>query len=124
MLPTFELTSTQHDLNAPASPGRKENFYDVCKKIKENKQWTVVHGSDGRIGSYAYLENEWIPYDDLEDIQRRADYILKNNLGGGEITSINDDDFQDVCGCGKYPLLTALNQALRNATAPRLNNCT
>jgi len=42
----------------------------------------------------------------------QAELIKKLNLGGGMIWSLDLDDFRGLCGCGKYPLLTALNNGL------------
>jgi len=42
----------------------------------------------------------------------QAELIKKLNLGGGMIWSMDLDDFKGLCGCGKYPLLRALNHGL------------
>lgn len=98
----------------------KKDFYEVCNEIKKDK-WTVVHNTNG---SFAYHGNLWTSYLDVEEVQIRAEYVRQMNLGGGAIGSLSGDDFQEVCGCGKYPLLTALAQVLRNDSGPRRKNCT
>jgi len=121
---TFRLSSAQENgLNAPANQRSSEQFYEICNLIK-SFSWTVVHDTNKRIGSYAYRGDQWISYDDVEDAQIKAEYIVQMNLGGGSIFNINGDDFEEKCGCGKRPLLTVINQVLRNASGPKIDNCT
>lgn len=98
-------------------------FYEICLNIKQDN-WTVVRDPEGRIGPYAYHEKDWVSYDDVEDIRRKAEYIREKNLGGGIISALDGDDYNGICGCGNYPLLTALNEVLRNFGNPRPDNCT
>lgn len=39
------------------------------------------------------------------------------------IWALDSDDFRNICGCGKYPLLSTINQELRNRNG-NTNNCT
>lgn len=98
-------------------------YYEICEKVKNNG-WTVVHDQDGKTGSYAYKNNQWVSYDDVNNIRAKANYIRENGLGGGLVKTLDLDDFRGVCGCGNYPILTALNQGLRNIGGNPLNNCT
>lgn len=119
---TYQLTSPQdHSLNAPTDQRFSDNFNEICVKITNNN-WTVVH--DKRVGSYAFYDDQWTSYDDVEDVQRRAEYIVQNNLGGGSLSPLNYDDFEGKCACGKSPLMKALVHVLRNASGPKSNNCT
>lgn len=57
------------------------------------------------------------------DLFLQADLIKELNLGGGSIWSLDLDDFSGNCGCGKYPLLTALNRGLVQEKL-RMADCT
>jgi len=117
----YELTSAnENGLNATTNSRLIDDFYKICSRVK-NYDWIVVHKPDG---SYAYSDNQWISYHDVEDVQCRAEYIVKNNLGGGSFLILNDDDFEGSCGCGNSPLLKALVQVLRNVAGPKTTNCT
>ncbi len=117
----YELTSAdENGLNAPTNNKYQDQFYEVCMRVK-NYNWIVVHEP---AGSYAYLNHRWTSYNDVEDVQQRAEYIIHNNLGGGSIFNLNGDDFEGSCGCGKSPLLEALVQVLRNISGPKITNCT
>ena len=48
-------------------------------------------------------------------IEYKSQFIKDNGYGGGMIWALDLDDFKgEFCGCGKYPLLTAINRVLRN----------
>jgi chitinase len=58
---------------------------------------------------------------DLFDLQSK--FIKENRLGGGMVWAVDLDDFHNSCGCGKNPLLSTINQELRNRRG-NTNNCT
>lgn len=57
--------------------------YEICKKIKENG-WTAVYDVDAKVGSFAYKNNQWVSYDDVNNIRAKGEYIREMNLGGGK----------------------------------------
>lgn len=131
---TFNLTNPQsHDLNAPVEgPGLGGNytkaagtiaFYEICAKTKRNK-WRVVRDPQNIMSPYTYYENQWISYDDVENIRIKAKYVRAMRLGGAMFWSLDFDDFTALCGCGYYPLLTALHQELRSIGGRPIHNCT
>lgn len=98
-------------------------YYEICKKANRDG-WKVVRDPKGRIGPYAYKGNQWVSYDDVEDVRRKAQFMVDLKLGGGMIWALDLDDFRGNCGCGKHPLLKTLNQVLRGVGGPKLDNCT
>lgn len=131
---SFVLSSPQNTgLNSPTyGPGEAGkytraggvlSYYEICEKTNRNG-WSVVRDPQNRIGAYAHHGNQWVSYDDVEDVRVKAKYMRDMNLGGGMIWSLDFDDFTGSCGCGKYPLLTTLNQVLRNIGGKKVNNCT
>ncbi|XP_044316703.1 probable chitinase 10 isoform X2 [Drosophila rhopaloa] len=98
-------------------------YYEVCEKVG-NGGWSVVRDKEGRIGPYAYSGNQWISYDDVSDIRRKAQFIRSLRLGGGMVWALDLDDFRGRCGCGKHPLLRTINQELRGIPGQRTNDCT
>ena len=100
-------------------------FYEICYKTKCN-EWNVVRDPENRIGPYAYKGDQWVSFDDVENVRTKAKYIREMNLGGGVIWTLDFDDFRGSCGCDKYPLLRALNQELRDEEVEGdiIQNCT
>lgn len=123
--PTYGITYTlanaqNHGLNAAItgagqagqftqSPGSLA-YYEICEKVKK-QGWTVV--KNAQYGLYAFKGNQWTSYDDIETMRTKSKYIRDSKLAGAMIWTLDFDDFNGSCGEGKYPLLTALNQALR-----------
>lgn len=132
---SFSLADASNKaLNAPSyGPGEAGEFtraggflafYEICDRIK-NKGWTTVRDEKGRIGPYAYSNNQWVSYDDVSEVIRKTQLIKDLNLGGGMIWALDLDDFRNRCGCGKHPLLKALNNQLRGtAIDTKLSDCT
>lgn len=122
-----------HGFNAPSIGGGEAGaftgapgnlaYYEICEKTKR-QGWTVVRDPSNKIGPYAYKGNQWVSFDDAENIRVKANYICEKNLGGGMFWALDFDDFRGSCGCGKYPLITTLNQVIRGVGGPSVNNCT
>lgn len=53
-----------------------------------------------------------MPVPSFVSLPFQTELINKLNLGGGMMWAVDLDDFKNLCGCGKYPLLTALNRGL------------
>ena len=70
------------------------------------------------MGPYAYKGNQWVGFDDVETIKQKSEYIRDNGFGGGMIWALDLDDFNNMCGCEKYPLLKTINRVLRNYNSP------
>ncbi|XP_071446319.1 probable chitinase 10 [Hetaerina americana] len=100
------------------------SFYEICDKVNKGG-WTTVRDPEGRMGPYAYHGSQWVSYDDVQDIARKAKFAKSLGLGGGMIWALDLDDFKNTCGCGVHPLLRTLNQELRGGSFSAPNrDCT
>lgn len=99
------------------------SYYEICSNVNKGG-WTVERDPQGRIGPYAYKGNQWVSYDDVEDIRRKSQFVKDLRLGGGMIWALDLDDFRGICGCGKHPLLSTINQELRGIPGQRRSDCT
>ncbi|CAH0390045.1 unnamed protein product [Bemisia tabaci] len=88
-------------------------YYEICN-LANNGGWNVEKNFQGIPGSMMHLEDQWVSFDDVSDIRRKSTYIKENQLGGGMVWALDLDDFSGLCGCGPNPLLTTVNQELRN----------
>ncbi|CAO1342257.1 unnamed protein product [Diamesa tonsa] len=114
---SFTLTSAaNHGLDAPISgPGTSGRFVqpnmlgfdEICMN-----RWTRVWEAEQQV-PYAFNGDQWVGYDDVQSVQIKSNFIMNNNLGGAMIWSIETDDFRGNCGLGRFPLLTAIHNILR-----------
>ena len=66
--------------------------------------------------------NQWVSYDDVEMVREKARYIINNQFGGAMVWDLSTDDFNNVCGGGRSPLITTISQIVKSQTfcsAPR-----
>lgn len=130
---SFQLANAdQHGFNAstkgPGEAGRLTktpgtlSYYEICDNTKRNG-WTVVRDLENNIGPYAFDKNQWVSFNDVENVRTKGKYIHKMNLGGGMLWTLDYDDFTNSCGCGYYPLLTAMNHELRRIGGKPIHNC-
>ena len=106
-----------HGLGASASgnaqPGTytKESgflaYYEIC-----SQSFTIVTGTAVK-APYGYKGNEWVGFDDVNSLQRKVDLIKSKNLRGAMFWAIDLDDFQNMCGQGKFPLISSVRNALQ-----------
>ena len=84
---------------------------EICKYVKK-ENWTRVWSKEHQV-PYAYKDNQWVGYDDLESVKIKTRYIVKHCLGGAMIWSIDLDDFRSTCSDKPYPLTRAVGQTLK-----------
>lgn len=110
---SFTLNNpSDHGVNAPASNGRAGEFVpesgflgfnEICYNLK-NKGWKKEWEDTQKV-PYAYKDDQWVGYDDDDSLRTKISYINDNKLGGIMFWSIETDDFANLCGNGKFPLL-------------------
>jgi len=60
------------------------SYYEIC-----SQKWNVVQNPNGLMGPYAYNGNQWVSYDDIPFVKKKAKYIKDKGLGGGMIWVTN-----------------------------------
>lgn len=121
---TYQLTNpSDTSLGAPiAGPGTAGKFtkekgfisyYELCKL-----PMTVVE--DKAIQApYGYYGDQWIGFDNVASLTRKVDVLIKGkDLLGAMFWAIDLDDFKNVCGQGKSPLMNAVKAALEGGVVP------
>lgn len=98
-------------------------YFEVCDKVKA-KGWLTFRNSNTNSGPFAQHDDQRVYYDDIENVRAKAKFVKEKKLGGVAISDLGYDDYMGYCGCGKSPLLTALNQELRGIGGTQFNTCT
>ncbi len=87
-------------------------YNEICKGILEGA-W--VKKTDA-IGPYAYTSNsdpiQWVGYDDVDSARAKSIYVLQKGLGGAMVWDMAMDDFNNVCGDGKNPLMEIIAEVV------------
>ncbi|RVE54381.1 hypothetical protein evm_000866 [Chilo suppressalis] len=106
-------------------------YYEICEALKpknkkrsvdddeqseedseeEDEEWTVMHPNPKAMGPVAFRGNQWVGYDDIDIVRRKAEYVAENGLGGIMFWSIDNDDFRGNCHNKPYPLIEAAKEA-------------
>lgn len=73
--------------------------------------WTVVE--DQWKGSYAYKDDKWVAFDNIELIHHKARFVREQNLLGVALVVLETDDPKNDCGRGKYPALNMITSVLK-----------
>ncbi|XP_046404203.1 chitinase-3-like protein 1 [Ischnura elegans] len=121
---TWTLRSTSNTgIGAPASgpgnPGRFTSeagmigYNELCVAIK-NEGWEV-HWDEEQKVPYAVKGNQWASYDNLESIKIKAEYALKEQLGGVMLWSLETDDFHGYCDGIKFPILNTIKNVFQSS---------
>ncbi|XP_054269944.1 mucin-2 isoform X2 [Macrosteles quadrilineatus] len=110
------------DIGAPADgPGEQGDatrekgylaYYEICQALKDEDDWTVVQPKPGAMGPYAFKNNQWVGYDDMDIAKKKSQYVNDQSLGGIMFWSIDNDDFRGKCHDRAYPLIEAAKEAL------------
>ncbi|RNA12043.1 chitotriosidase-1 isoform X1, partial [Brachionus plicatilis] len=90
------------------------SFYEICQ-IKKEKN--LAEEFDNELGVPGLtFDNQWIGYENQESVILKASYIKDMCLGGAMVWTIDFDDFKGTfCDEGTYPLMTILNEVLKDS---------
>ncbi|XP_065558234.1 probable chitinase 10 isoform X2 [Artemia franciscana] len=114
----------QFDIGAAATGGGKAArytteegfmaFYEVCEFLS-GENVTLIWDSEQSV-PFAYKDDQWIGFDDERSLKSKVSWSKEQKLGGVMVWSIDLDDFRGRCGMGRYPLLNAIQEELKNYT--------
>lgn len=86
-------------------------YNEICTNIIRHG-WRRVFEPTQRV-PYALSGNQWVGYDDQESTQYKLDYIIRNDLGGSMWWSIDTEDHLNLCGQGRFPLISMASRMMR-----------
>ncbi|XP_064596682.1 chitinase-3-like protein 1 [Liolophura sinensis] len=114
----------QNGIKAPAygagAKGKYTNekgilsYPEVCENIRNG--WKKVDIPE-QYAPYATGGNQWVGYEDVNSVRVKAEYLMKHNLAGAFIWSVEMDDFTGHCGQGRYPLLSKIYSVLNKRSS-------
>ncbi|XP_063624457.1 mucin-2 [Cydia splendana] len=107
----YEICEALKDKRTKRSISSDEEDSDDESSAEEDEPWTVMYPNKDAMGPVAYKGNQWVGYDDIEIVQKKAEYVAENGLGGIMFWSIDNDDFRGSCHAKPYPLIEAAKEA-------------
>ncbi|CAM1302370.1 CHIT1 (predicted) [Pycnogonum litorale] len=111
----------ENGLNAPlyfrTTKSDRLGFSKICRLKKDG--WTKVVGDDN-VGPYAYKDEEWISYLDVDAVAKVAEYVKRKNLGGAMLMRMDFDDHNKQCCSTTLPLHTVVKKVL-TGTGPSVS---
>ncbi|XP_063834196.1 probable chitinase 2 isoform X1 [Ostrinia nubilalis] len=130
---TFNLSDPS--VNAPNSPSNGAGlagpytaesgfigYNEFCYILQNESSWTVQTDNLAKV-PYAFLDYNWVSFDNVESMTAKVEYANSFNLRGIMLWSIETDDFHGLCGEGTFPLLNTINTVLaEGSTEARHNN--
>jgi chitinase len=95
------------------------DYRDICQKTRSGA--LTYRWDDTQKVPYAFSGSYWVGYDDVKSVTEKANYIKSNNLGGGMFWALDNDDFDNVCGDGKFPLITKVYSIVVGGQSPAVS---
>lgn len=87
-------------------------YYEICQ-AHQRGGWRKVTGPDGPHLTHG---DQWVGYDDIAAIRKKALYAQQKGLGGVMVWDIATDDFRGTCGRGANPLLSVIAKVLTGSS--------
>lgn len=86
-------------------------FYDICERQIQRVGETY---RDEKAQTPFFVQGDfWVGFDDQLSIYTKVhDLVIKKQLGGAMIWALDFDDFNNICGYGKYPLSKVMTDSL------------
>ncbi|XP_042877189.1 endochitinase-like [Penaeus japonicus] len=119
---------SMNDLHAPINgtgqpgPILRSNgvlmYFEICYLLNSTG-WVRRWDSEGLV-PFAYSGDQWVGYEDTESLKIKMTYIRDMGLLGVMNWAVNDDDFQNLCDSGSYPMMRTIHEGLNNYTVPEM----
>ncbi|CAG5127411.1 unnamed protein product [Candidula unifasciata] len=90
------------------------SLYEICENVL-NDDWKVQWIEEQKV-PYAYGGGEWVGFDSPDSFYLKAAVIMKEDLGGAFVWSVEMDDFNGHCGGPKYPLLRTIYEVFTQSS--------
>nr|XP_023029163.1 probable chitinase 10 isoform X2 [Leptinotarsa decemlineata] len=81
-------------------------YFEICNRVK-NQKW-IVNKNSPAAGPFAYGSDQWVGYEDVDSVKKKASYIKSKGFGGAVAWTIDLDDFTNRCCGGVFPLLSTI----------------
>lgn len=62
--------------------------------MKTKDGFKVIRDTTDKIGTYAYRDDQWVTFDDIDNLKLKAKYVKDMKLGGVMIKTLHMDDFK------------------------------
>ncbi|KOB66028.1 Uncharacterized protein OBRU01_21795, partial [Operophtera brumata] len=59
-----------------------EDLEEYSEEEEVEEEWTIMHPNPKAMGPVAYKGNQWVGYDDVDIVKKKAEYVADNGLGG------------------------------------------
>jgi len=102
----FTLTNAaSNGVGAPTnSGGYYEHYQQMC--LWENAGWNQRF-EETQMVPYIFQDNQWYGYDNLRSVEHKSNYINTQGLGGAMFWELTAEDWNNSCGGGYWPLISA-----------------
>lgn len=86
-------------------------YYDIC--ARQVQRVGETYRDEKAQTPFFVQENIWVGFDDQLSIYTKVnDLVIRKQLGGAMIWALDFDDFNNICGYGKYPISRVMTDTL------------
>ncbi len=90
-------------------------YNEICLKIR-NAGWSEQEVG----GAYAFnnADQQWVGYDSMQDVAAKARFVQAAGFGGVAVSTLDLDDFANLCCKDAFPLLSTISNVIIGTPAP------